>query len=120
MLRNQRVQTDTQVTANRPDIIIKNKKEKTCTQIDVAVPADRNVVQKEAEKKLKYTSLCTEIQRMWNLKCNIMPVICGANGTVTNGLRKHLEAIAENHSINSLEKTAIIETSHIIMESNAL
>jgi hypothetical protein len=35
---------------NRPDIIIKNKKEKTCTLIDVAIPADRNVVQKEAER----------------------------------------------------------------------
>ena len=46
--------THTEVTANRPDIIIKNKKEKTCTLIDVAIPADRNVVQKEAEKKLKY------------------------------------------------------------------
>jgi hypothetical protein len=27
----------------------------------VAIPADRNVVQKEAEKKLKYNSLCIEI-----------------------------------------------------------
>ena len=43
-----------EVTANRPDIIIKNKKEKTCTLIDVAIPANRHVVQKEAEKKLKY------------------------------------------------------------------
>ena len=38
---------------NRYDIIIKNKKEKTCTLIDVAIPAHRNVAQKEAEKKLK-------------------------------------------------------------------
>jgi hypothetical protein len=30
----------------------------------VAIPADRNVVQKEAEKKLKYKSLCIEIQRI--------------------------------------------------------
>jgi len=45
--------TDREVTANRPDIIIKNKREKTCTLIDVAIPADRKVVQKEAEKKLK-------------------------------------------------------------------
>ena len=29
----------------------------TCTLIDVAIPADRNVVQKEAEKKLKYKGL---------------------------------------------------------------
>ena len=62
VLWNQAVHTDREVTANRPNIIIKNKKEKTCTLIDMAIPADRNVVQKEAEKKLKYKSLCIEIQ----------------------------------------------------------
>ena len=31
-------------------------------------------MQKEAEKKLKYKSLCIEMQRMWNLKCTIVPV----------------------------------------------
>jgi hypothetical protein len=45
---------DKEITTNKTDIIIKNKKEKTCTMTDVAIPADRNVVQKEAEKKLKY------------------------------------------------------------------
>jgi hypothetical protein len=42
--------------------------------IDVAIPTGRNVVQKEAEKKLKYKSLCMEIQRMWDLKCMIIPL----------------------------------------------
>ena len=74
---------------------MKNKKEKTCTLIDVAVPADRNVEQQEAEKKLKYNSLCTEIQRMWNMQCVIVPVICGATGTVTKGLKNIFEAITE-------------------------
>jgi hypothetical protein len=37
--------------ANRPDIIIKNK-DRTCILIDVAIPSDKNVIQKEAEKKL--------------------------------------------------------------------
>ena len=50
VLWNQAVHTDREVTANRLDIIIKNNKEKTCTLIDVAIPADRNIVQKEAEK----------------------------------------------------------------------
>jgi hypothetical protein len=54
----------------------------------VAIPADRNVVQKEAEKKLKYKSLCTEIQRMWNLKCTIIPVIIGATGIVIEKLKE--------------------------------
>jgi len=102
------------VTANRPDIIIKNKKEKTCTLIDVAIPADRNDVQKETEKKLKYKSLYIEIQRMWNLKRMILPVIIGATGIVTRNLRKNLESIPGKHSIDSLQKTAILGTSHII------
>ena len=106
--------TDREVTANRPDIIIKNTKEKTYTLIEVAIPADRNFVQKEAEKKLKYKSLCIEIQRMWNLKCTIIPVIIGATGIVTRNLRKNLEAVPEKHSIDSLQKTAILGTSHII------
>ena len=46
VLWNQAVHTDREVTANRPDIIIKNKKEETCILIDVAIPADRNVVRK--------------------------------------------------------------------------
>jgi len=48
VLWNQAVHTDRIVRANRPDIIIKNNKEKTCTLIDVAIPADRNV-QKEGK-----------------------------------------------------------------------
>ena len=110
VLWNQAVHTDREVIANRPDIIIKNKKEKTCTLIDVAIPADR----KEAEKKLKYKSLCIEIQRMWNLKCTIIPVITGATGIVTRSSRKNLEAVPGKHSIDSLQKTAIYGTSHII------
>ena len=88
VLWNQAVHTDTVVTANRPDIIIKNKKEKTCTLTDVAIPAGRNVVQKEAEKELKYKSLCIEIQRMWNLKCTIVPVITGATWNSNEKLKE--------------------------------
>jgi len=53
VLWNQAVHTEREVTANRPDIIIENNKEKTCTLIDVAIPADRNVVQKETGKEVK-------------------------------------------------------------------
>jgi hypothetical protein len=42
---------------NRADIIVKNKRDRTYLLIDVAIPSDRNVTQKEAEKKLKYKNL---------------------------------------------------------------
>jgi hypothetical protein len=80
----------------------------------VAIPADRNVVQKEAEKKLKYKNLCIEIQRMWKLKYTIIPVIIGATGIVTRSVNKNLEAVPGKHSKESLQKTAILGTSHII------
>jgi hypothetical protein len=60
-LWNQRIQTDREVMANRPDIIINNKKDKICLLIDVAIPSDRNVIEKESENKLKYKNLSTEI-----------------------------------------------------------
>ena len=68
----------------------------------------------KADKKLKYKSLCIEIQRMWNLKCTIIPVINGATGIVTRSLWKILEDISGKRSIDSLQKTAILGKSHII------
>jgi len=53
VLCNQAVHTDREVMANRPDVIIKSKQDKTFILIGVAVPADRNVMQKKVEKKLK-------------------------------------------------------------------
>ena len=70
-------------------------------------------MQKEAEKKLKYKNLCIEI-RMWNLKCTIVPVIIGATGIVTRSLKKNMETVPGKHSIDSLQKTAVLGTSHII------
>jgi 23S rRNA pseudoU1915 N3-methylase RlmH len=113
-LWNQRIQTDREVLANRPDIIIKNKKDKTCLLIEVAIPSDKNVIQKEAEKKLKYKELSKEIQRMWNMKRSVIPVITGATGIVSKSSQKYLETIPGQHSIDSLQKTAILGTSHII------
>jgi len=51
---------------------------------------------------------------MWDLKCTIIPVIIGATGIVTRSLRKSLEARPGKLSIESLQKTAILGTSHII------
>ena len=69
---------------------------------------------KDADRTLRYKSLCIEIQRMWNLKCTIVPVIIGATGIVTRSLKKNLEAVPRKHSVDSLQKTAILGTSHTI------
>ena len=55
-----------------------------------SIQADINVMQKAAEKELKYRSLCIEIQRMWNMTCVIIPVITGETAVVTVGLKEDL------------------------------
>jgi hypothetical protein len=87
VLWNQGIQTDREVLANR-QIIIKNMKNKICFLTDVVIPSDRNVIQKETENKLKYKNASIEIQRIWNMKCFVTPVIIGATGIVTRGLKK--------------------------------
>jgi hypothetical protein len=44
----------------------------------------------------------------------VIPVIIGATGILTKGFRKNLEAIPGKQSVDSLQKTAILGTSHII------
>jgi hypothetical protein len=83
----QGLQTDREVLENRLDIIIKNKKDKVCLLIDVAIQSDRNVIQNGSNNKLKYENLSIEIQRMWNMKCFVTAVIIGATGIVTKLLK---------------------------------
>jgi hypothetical protein len=104
---------------NRTPEISNNNNNNNNKLTDVAIPTDRNFIQREAEKKLKYDSLGIEIQRMLNLKWSIMPVIIGATGMVTKGLRKNLEATPGKHSIDSLQQTAVLGTSHIMRKLEA-
>jgi len=46
----------------------------------------------------------------------IIPVITGATGIVTRSLRENLEPVPGKHSTDSLQKTAILGTSHIIQK----
>ena len=49
-LFDQPIQTDRNITANRPDIVVCVFHNRTCLVIDVAVPSDGNIIGKEAEK----------------------------------------------------------------------
>jgi hypothetical protein len=51
--------------------------------IDVAIPGDRNVIKKEAEKILKDTDLIKALHRTWNVETKVTPVIIGVTGTIS-------------------------------------
>jgi hypothetical protein len=81
---------------------------------EVAIPGDRNVIKKEAEKILKCKDLTIEIQRMWNVKTHVTAVIIGATGTISKSFRKYLSSVPGKHDIKELQKTAILGTAHIL------
>jgi hypothetical protein len=112
----QQVQTDGTIPNNKPDIIIRDNEKGTCVLIDVVIPGDRNVIKKEAEKILKYKDLIIEIQRMWNVKTNVTPVIIGATGTISKSLRKYLSIVPGKHDIKERQKIAILGTAHTLRE----
>ena len=74
----------------------------------------RNVIKKEAEKILKYKDLTIEMQRMWNVKTKVIPVIIGATGTISKSFRKYVSNIPGNHEVKELQKKAILDTAHIL------
>jgi len=84
--------------------------------IDVTISGDRNVIKKEAENLLKYKELTIEIQRMWNVKNKVIPVIIGATGTISKSFRKYANNTPGKHEVKELQKTAILGTAHIIHE----
>ena len=49
-------------------IKIELKSEKECLIIDIAVPGDTRIKQKEQEKVEKYQDLKREITRLWSLR----------------------------------------------------
>jgi hypothetical protein len=114
ILWNQQVQTDRTIPNNKPDIIIRDNEKETCTLIDVAISGDRNVIKKEAEKILKYKDLTIEIQRLWNLKTKVIPVIIGATGTISKSFRKYMSNMPGKREVKELQKTAILGTAHIL------
>ena len=46
----------------------------------------------------------------------IIPVITGDTRIVTKGVKRNLEGIPGKYSIDSLQKTAVLVTSHIILK----
>jgi len=83
--------------------------------IDVAISGDRNVIKKkEAAKILKYKDHTKKIQRMWNVKAKVIPVIIGATGTISKSFRQYMSNIPGNHEVKELQKTAILGIAHIL------
>ncbi|KAI5751771.1 hypothetical protein M8J77_010707 [Diaphorina citri] len=117
IIYDQQIHTDRTVPANKPDIVVKNVKDKKCVLIDVSVPCDANLISKEAEKKLKYRTLAIEVSKMWNLKTIIVPVIIGALGTIPKTLGENVKKLEGDISLHKIQDIALCGSAQILRKT---
>ena len=110
-----KVRTDKHIRCNKLNIIMHDKKNKTCQIIDAAIPLDQNINLKTAEKLTKYKELQQELTCMYMLKeTEIIPIVIDALGTVTQGLLKYVQKVSQNANADTIIKYALLGTAHII------
>ena len=106
------INTDRTIKANRPDIVVKDLKNKQCLLIDMSIPTDKNISVKFAEKLSKYKDLEIEIERMWAMTTRTVPIIIGALGLVKKNTDKETDKIPGRIRIAELQKIALLGTAH--------
>ena len=111
------VQCDNVIQARRLDVIVIHKEKNKALIVEIAVPADTRIVEKELEKVEKYQDLKKEIKRLWELRCALgsnKAVVIGALGSVTKDLECWIENIDIVPEVGVLQKTALLGTARIL------
>jgi len=78
------------MTHNRPDISLVLPNDKKAFLVDIAIPGDSRLSSKVLGKQTHYTNLKIEVEKLWSVKCVIVPIIFGALGSIPINLTKCL------------------------------
>ena len=110
------IQCDHMIEARRPDIVVVDKVKKGAMIIDVAMPGDIIVCDKEREKIEKYSLLKDEIAKLWQMKKVVLiPIVVGALGTITAKFEKYIESLGIEIRIEHVQKSALLGTARAIL-----
>ena len=82
--------------------------------MDFAILADHRIKLKENEKKDNYLDLAWELEKLWNMKVTIIPIVNGAFGTVTKGLLKGLEDLEIRGQAEIFQTTTLLRMARIL------
>ena len=108
------VPCDGNIEARRRDISFIDK-EREVVIIDVAIPGDDRVKDKELERLEKYQLLKDEIAKVWRMrKVIVVPVVIGALGAVSVNFKEYMKRIGVNVRLEVIQKTALLGTAKIL------
>ena len=75
---------------------------------DFAVSSNHGIKVKGSEKKDKYLDLSRELEKVWNMKVTIIPIVSVAFGTVTTGILKRQEDFKVGEQVETIQTTTIL------------
>ena len=76
--------------------------------IDVAIPGDERVKDKELEKIEKYQLLKDEFAKVWHTWKVIVVFVTGALGAISVNFKEYVKPIGVNVRLEVIQKTALL------------
>ena len=108
------IQTDHVTEARRPDLVVVDKKKRSCKIIDFAVPGDSRIEEKEKDKVEKCQDLGKELQKIWNVKVKIIPLVLGSLGAIPKQFGNRLKQIGIIVGTAEVQNTVLLGTARIL------
>ena len=91
------------------------EKKREVVIIDVAIPDDDRLKDKELEKLEKHQLLKDEIAKVWRIrKVIVVPVVIGTLGAVSVSFKEYMKRISVNVRLEVIQKTALLGTAKIL------
>ena len=81
---------------------------------DFAVPTDHWIHISQQRKTENSQDLKRELQKLWNSKISIVPIVVGAFGTIPKSLKKHLNELNVEVNISQMQTTVLLSITRII------
>ena len=85
--------TDHTIMINRPDNTVFLRRDHCILFVEIACPADVNILANEDEKIFKYKGLAKEVSTGYNQPVDIIPVVFGHSGVVSCRQAAHLKRL---------------------------
>ena len=114
ILWNFSILTDYVIEAWRPDLVVVDKKERSCKIIGFTVPGVSRIEEKEKDKIEKYQELGRELQKIWNVKGKIIPLVAGSLGAILKQFGNRLKQIGITLGTAQVQKTVLLATTKIL------
>ena len=94
-------------------MIIIDKTSKKAQIVDFALPTDHQIEISQQRKIENHEDLKRKLQKLWNLKTSIVPIVIVTLGTIPKSLEKHLNELNVEVNIFQMETTVLLNSARI-------